>query len=154
VANYVENIGKGRVIELFNRVKANEPANSAILMIPLKVSDTEANRQDDASVEAFLAATPDEQTEGWSRKVLTDSELSAVSQAADNVNNRGQASIPEVKWTAPSSGKNTTGCLLAYDSDTTGGTDANLIPLLHLDMAVTADGNDVVVNAGEVFRAT
>lgn len=152
MANYVFNISKGRIAELANRVKNNEPANSAIIAVPLKASDTEANRQDDATVEAFLAATPDEQTEGWSRKVLTDTELSAL--AVDNTNNRMPVSIPEIKWTAPTAGKNTTGLLLAYDADTTSGTDANLLPLEHLDMAVTADGNDVVVNAGEVFRAS
>lgn len=152
MANFVENIAKGRVVELFNRVDSNDPANSAIILIPLKASDTEANAQDFATVEAFLAGTPDEQTEGWSRKVLTDADLAAI--AVDNTNNRFPVSLPEVKWTAPTAGKNTTGLLVAYDADTTGGTDANLVPLLHLDMAVTADGNDVVVNAGEVLRAS
>lgn len=152
MANYVFNIAKGRAIELFNRVDANEPTNAAILLIPLSASDTEANRQDDATVEAFLAAAPNEQTEGWSRKTLTDADIAAI--AVDNANNRFPATIPAVKWTAPTSGKNTTGLLVAYDADTTGGTDANLIPLCHLDMAVTADGNDVEVNAGDVIRAS
>jgi hypothetical protein len=154
MANFVENVAKGRVVEFFNRVKANEPTNSAVIAIPLSASDTEANCQDFATVEAFLAGTPNEQTEGWSRKVLTDTELSAVSQAADNTNNRGQASIPAIKWTAPTSGKNTTGILFAFDSDTTTGTDANLIPLVHLDFVINADGSDVEVNAGEIFRAS
>jgi hypothetical protein len=152
--SYVFNIAKGRVSEYFDRVDANEPANSAIVVIPLKVTDTEANRQDDATVEAFLAALPDEQTEGWSRKTLTDADLAGAQYAPDNTNNRGQASLPEIKWTAPTSGKNVVALLVAYDADTTGGTDANLIPLLVLDFAVTADGNDVALNAGEVFRAS
>ncbi len=152
MANFVLNIAKGRLVELFNRVDQNEPANSAIILIPLSTSDTEANCQDFASVEAFLGGTPNEQAEGWSRKVLTDADIAAL--APDNTNNRGQASIPATKWTAPTAGKNTTGLLIAYDPDTTGGTDANLIPCEHLDFAVTADGNDVEINAGEVFRAT
>jgi hypothetical protein len=78
----------------------------------------------------------------------------AANYAADNTNNRGQAAVPEVKWTAPTSGKNTVALLVAYDNDTTGGTDANLIPLVYLDFAVTADGNDVALNAGEIYRAT
>lgn len=154
MASYVFNIAKGRVAEYFNRVDSNEPANSAIIIIPLKVSDTEANSQDFDDVAAVLAGTADEQTEGWSRKTLTDSDLSGSSFAQDDTNNRGQASLPEVKWTTPTSGKNTTGLLVAYDPDTTGGTDSSLIPLVHLDFAVTADGNDVALNAGEIFRAT
>jgi len=152
MANYVFNIAKGRFAELAARIDNNEPANSAFILIPLKVSDTEGNRQDDATVEAVLASVIDEQTEGWSRKVLTDAELSALT--VDNTNNRMPVSFPAVKWTAPTAAKNTTGLLVAYDSDTTGGTDANLIPCLHLDLAVTADGNDVETNAGEVFRAS
>lgn len=154
MANFVFNIGKGKVAELFARVDGNEPTNSAILAIPLKVSDTEANRKDDATLEAVLASVIDEQTEGWSRKTLTDADLAAAQYAVDQANDRGQASVVEIKWTTPTSGKNTTGVLICYDSDTTGGTDANIIPLLHLDFAVTADGNDVIINAGEVFRAT
>jgi len=154
MANYVLNKGKGRVVELFRRVDENEPTNSAIILVPVKVSDTEANVQDFDSLEAVLAGTIDEQTEGWSRKTLTDADLSGTQYNEDDTNNRGQASIPAVKWTAPTSGKNTTGVLICYDSDTTGGTDANILVLEHLDFAVTADGNDVEANAGEVFRAS
>ena len=154
MADFMLNVGKGKVAELFARVDLNEPTNSAIILVPLKVSDTEANRKDDVSLEAFLASVVDEQTEGWSRKTLTDADLAPANYAADQANDRGQASIPAVKWTAPTSGKNTTGVAICYDSDTTGGTDANILVLEHLTFAVTADGNDVEINAGEVFRAT
>jgi hypothetical protein len=152
MANYVSNIAKGRIVELFNRVDTNEPANSAIILIPLKTAETEANAQDFASVKTFLEGTADEQTEGWSRKTLTDADLAAI--AVDNANNRFPASIPAVKWTAPTAGKNTKSLLVAYDADTTGGDDSNLIPLVHLDFEVTADGNDVEINAGEILRAS
>ena len=153
MANYVFNIAKGRVVEYFNRVDSNDPANSAIILIPLSATDTEANRQDDDDVATFLAAAPNEQTAGgWSRKTLTDADLSAV--AVDDTNNRFPATIPQVTWTAPTAGNNTVGLLIAYDSDTTTGTDSNLIPLVHCDFAVTADGNDVIINTGDVFRAS
>lgn len=152
MASYVLNIAKGRVAEYFNRVKNNEPANSAIIVIPLSATDTEANAQDFGTVEAFLAGTPNEQTEGWTRKTLDDTLLAALT--VDNTNNRMPASVPEVKWTAPTSGKNVVALLFAYDSDTTGGTDANLIPLVVVDFVVTADGNDVALNAGEIYRAS
>ena len=153
MANFVYNIAKGRVNEFFNRVKSNDPSPSAIILIPLSASGTEAEGQDYDTVAAVLAGTADERTTGgWSRKTLTDSDLSAWSP--DDTNNRGAAALPSVTWTAPSTGNNTTGLLIAYDADTTSGNDSNLTPLVHLDMAVTGDGNDVVVNAGDIFRAS
>lgn len=154
MASFVFNIAKGRVAEYFERVDSNEPSKGAIVVVPLKTGDTEGNRQDDATLEAFLASTPDEQTEGWSRKVLTDADLSGSSYAPDNTNNRGQASLPEIKWTAPTSGKNVVALFVGYDPKEGEGTDAEIIPLLYLEFAVTADGNDVALNAGEVFRAS
>lgn len=35
MANFVFNIAKGRVAEFFNRVDSNDPANSAIILVPL-----------------------------------------------------------------------------------------------------------------------
>ena len=153
MANFVYNIAKGRVNEFFNRVKSNDPANSAIILIPLSASGTEAEGQDYDTVSAVLGGTADERTTGgWVRKTLTDSDLSAWSP--DDTNNRGAATLPQVTWTAPSSSNDTTGLLIAYDSDTTSGTDANLIPLVHCDFAVPTDGNDVILNTGDCFRAS
>lgn len=146
------NIAKGRAVEFFNRVDSNDPANSAIILVPLSASGTEAEGQDYDDLTAVLGGTANEQTTSWTRKTLTDADLSAI--AVDDTNNRFPATIPSVTWTAPSTGNNTTGLLVCYDSDTTAGTDANILPICHLDMAVTADGNDVIVNAGDVVRAS
>lgn len=153
MANFLFNISKGRFCEFWYRVKNNDPANSAILLIPLTNSGTitEADRQDDATVTAFLAEKPDEVTTGgWTRGTLTDSQLGAV--APDLGNNRFAGTVPTFTWTAPSAGT-TTGLLIAYDSDTTSGTDANVLPISHHDFSVIADGNNVVLNAGTAVYA-
>jgi hypothetical protein len=62
--------------------------------------------------------------------------------------------VPAVTWTTPAAGNNTTGLLVCYDPDTTGGADSAIIPLTHHDFVVTTDGNDVVLNVGDFFRAT
>ena len=153
MANFVFNIAKGRVAEFFNRVDSNDPANSAIILVPCSASDTEANAQDADTLTAALATAINEQSSGgWSRKTLTDADLSAI--AVDDTNNRMPATLPQVTWTGPTVGNDTTGLLVCYDSDTTGGTDANIIPLVHCDFVVTADGNDVILNAGDCFRAS
>jgi len=153
VANFVFNIAKGRTVELYNRVKSNDPSSSALVLVPLSASDTEANAQDADDLTAALATAINEQTTSWSRKVLTDAELAAF-PAPDDANNRYDVSVPQVTWTGPTTGNDTTGLLVCYDADTGGGTDSNIIPLTHHDFAVTADGNDVVLNAGVFFRAS
>ncbi len=141
------------MVELMNRVDSNDPTNAAIILVPCSASDTEANAQDADTLTAALATAINEQTSGgWVRKTLTDADIAAI--AVDDTNNRFPSTLPAVTWTAPTVGNNTTGLLVCYDSDTTGGTDANIIPLSHHDFAVTADGNDVVLNAGDFIRSS
>jgi hypothetical protein len=155
VASYVFNISKGRACEFFYRVKNNDPANSAIILIPLGVSDTEANRRDDDSVSVFLAALPDEAGASWGRKTITDASSPALAAIApDDVNDRFACPLPSITWTTPTAAQNTVAMLVAYDNDTTGGDDTNLIPICVCDFAVTADGNDVILNAGDCLRAS
>lgn len=151
MANFTFNIAKGRTVELYERVKNNDPAGSRFVLIPLSATDTEANLQDLDSVAAVLAAAPNEQTGGgWVRKYLTDVELAAF-PAPDDTNNRYAVAVPQVTWTSPATGNDTVGLLLAYD-DTGAEADAGLIPVTHHDFAVTADGNNVVLNAGNFFQ--
>lgn len=152
MASYLFNIAKGRFVEFFNRVDSNDPANSAIILVPCSASDTEANAQDADTLTAALATAINEQSAGgWVRKTLTDAQLAAI--AVDDTNNRFPATIGAVVFTAPTAGNNTTGVLVCYDPDTGAGTDADIVPIAHLDFAVTADGNDVTINAGDIARA-
>lgn len=153
MADYVFNIAKGRVAELFNRVQSNDPANSAIILVPLSASGTESEAQDYDTLTAVLGGTANEQSSGgWARVTLTDSDLSAISP--DDTNNLMAAAVPETSFGSPTAGNDTTGLLVCYDSDTTGGTDANIVPLVHLDFVVESDGNEVVLQAGNVYTAS
>src|SRR3990172_8253902 len=153
MANFVFNIGKGRVVELYNRAENNDPTNSALILVPLSASGTEAQGQDLddlAAVEAD-ANFAERTTGGWVRKTLESAQLAAL-PAPDDTNNRYDVSVPSVTWTAPAAGNNTTGLLVCYDSDTTAGTDSNILPVTHHDFVVTTDGNDVVLNVGVFLR--
>lgn len=153
MADFVFNIAKGRVVEYYNRVESNDPSTSALILIPLSAGDTEANRQDDDNVSVFLAATPNEATAGgWSRQTLTDVELAAL-PAPDDTNNRYAVAVPQTTWLSIAVGNNTVALLIAYDANTGAGADTDLIPLTYHDFAVTADGNNVVLNSGDFFRA-
>ena len=97
------------------------------------------------------AGVTERTTGGWNRKTLTDADLAAI--AVDDTNDRMPATIPALLWTAVTAGA-VTDLVFCYDSDTTAGTDANIIPLTMNAFAITPDGSDVQANAGDIFRAS
>lgn len=154
MANFVFNIAKGRAAELYDRVDGNDPANCALILVPLSASGSEAQGQDADTLAAVLALEQfTEQSSGnWARKTLTDSELAAG--AVDDSGNTNPRSLPAVTWEpGPEEGNDTTGLLICYDPDTEAGTDANIVPIVHCDFAVTADGNKVELEPSEFFSA-
>lgn len=155
MANFTFNVSKGRIVEFYNRAENNDPANSAIILVPLSASGTEAQGQDLDDLNAVLTSGffTERTTGGWVRKTLESVQLASL-PTPDDVNNRYAVQVPTVIWTAPAAGNNTTGLLACYDADTTAGTDANIIPMTHHDFAVTTDGNDVQLNVGDFFWGT
>lgn len=155
MADIVLNIAKGRFAELAYRVENNDPANSALIIVPVDAGATsDATIRDFATLAAALAGGLTERsTGGWTRKTLTDADLGAI--APDNTNDRFNVDIPDQTWTAVTTGA-VTDLLVCYDSDTTAGTDANVIPCLLLDFPITPDGSDVVavINAAGIFQAS
>ena len=152
MANIVFNIAKGRVTELYNRVESNDPANSAIVLVPIETSGLEADATliDADTLTALLSGTTNEQTT-MGRKVLTDADLAAF-PAPDDTNNRYEVSLPTVTWAA-ATGNAISKIAVCYDSDTTGGTDANIIPLTMFDFVATPSGLDIQVTTGPFHRA-
>lgn len=155
MANYAFNIAKARAYTFWENVDTNSPTNSALVIVPLSASGTEVQGQDFDDLAAVLGdANFTELTTGsWARVVLTDTELSATEYAVDDTNNRVDLAIQQTSMGSPTAGT-TTGILICYDSDTTSGTDSNIIPIVHLDFAVTADSSEVIINAGDVLRAS
>lgn len=153
MANIVFNIAKGSVVEYFRRVDSNDPANSAIIVVPVDAGATsDATARDYDTLSAALAGLTERTTGGWNRKTLTDADI--ATPAVDDTGDTFSVTIPDQTWTAVSAGA-VTDLLICYDSDTTAGTDANIIPLLMLDFAITPDGSDVTADAGTaIFTAS
>lgn len=153
MANIVFNIAKGRVVEYYNRVKSNDPANSAIIIVPIETTglETDAVLIDKDDLAAVVAGTTNEQTT-MGRKTLTDADLAAL-PAPDDTNDRYDVSLPTVTWTA-ASGNAISKLLVCYDNDTTAGTDANIIPLTMFDFAQTPSGADIQMTTGVFYRAS
>lgn len=159
MADGVFNIAKGRGVEWYSIVKSNHHANSAFIVVLLIATGLEAddvlNNHDDLS--ALLAAANDQATfTNYTRKTLTDAELAAL-PAPDDTNNRRDLDIPDLLWTSAGGGVNNTlgKLLVCFDDDTTGGTDANIIPWTFHDFTVTTDGTDLTaqINVAGLFRA-
>ena len=157
MADFVFNISKGRVAELYNRVDLNDPANSALIILVLATAGIEADAtlRDVDTVSALVAGTTNEVTNsGYGRKTLTDADI--VAFAPDDANDRVDLDIPDQTWTAVAAGDGFNDFVVSYDSDTTGGTDANIVPLTQHDFVVVPDGSDITaqVAAAGFYRAS
>ena len=157
MADLICNIVKGRIAELHNRIQSNDPANSAFIWVALVVSGDQDDAIRDADTLAAVEALADvaEATNaGYARQIWTDVELAAISP--DDTNNRMDLDGPDIAFGAITAGDNWTDLLLCYDSDTTGGTDANIVPLALYDYPITPDGSEITaqVNAAGYFRAS
>jgi len=149
------NIAKGREIEFYNRVESNDPAASALVVIPMATGGTTAQGEDlddFAAVEAD-ANFSERTTGGWVRKTLTDVQLAAF-PVPDDTNNRYAVQVPQITFTAPLAANNVVGFIICYDADTAAGTDAALLPLTSHNNPVTTDGNDVTILVGDFVRAS
>jgi hypothetical protein len=151
MASVVANISKGREVEFYNRVNTNDPANSALIMLVLASGgDDLATLQDYDTVAAVLAGPSAEVTNaGYSRKTLTDVDLS--SWAPDDTLNRVLLTLPTQTFATISAGNEWDIVVIAWDSDTTGGTDTDLVPItfseLRIDgFPITPNGDDILVS--------
>lgn len=148
----VFNIAKGRVVELYRRVKSADPANCALVLVPIEASGLEADAVliDKDDLAAVLAGATNEQAT-MGRKVLTSAQLAAM-PAPDDANDRFDLSLPTTTW-GTVTGNPIAKLLVAYDADTTGGTDADIIPLVMFDYTASPNNSDIQMSGGVFFRA-
>lgn len=127
------NIGKGRAVECFNRVVSNDPATSALIVVPLATAglESQASLEDKDDLGDLLSGTTNEATgTGWARKVLTDADLGSL-PAPDDTNNRFGIALPTLTWVGVAdSADDVSALVVAYDADTGAGTDADILPLV------------------------
>lgn len=153
MANIQFNIASGRVVELAERVIANDPTNSAFVVVALQATGLEADSvlEDYDTLLALLAASNNEATNvGYARLVVT-----ALTVTVDDTNDWTDVDMADPTWAAVAAAGGAWGALLVcYDPDTTGGTDADLVPLTKHDFARTPDGGQItgILPTGGFFR--
>lgn len=139
MGNFSFNQAKGRTVEFHNRVNDNDPVNSALILLVLAETGLESDDvlKDYDTVAAILAGTSNEVTNtGYARITLIDTALSAptVDDAADTVT----LTFATQTTASITAGDSWRKLIIAYDSDTTAGTDANLVPMYGYDLLINS----------------
>lgn len=128
--------------------------NDALVLVLLQADgiDDDGTLADYDDLGALLAANDEADFTNYERKTLT-----GVSWTVDDVNDRADADADDVSFPSAGGAVNNTlaKAVICYDPDTTGGTDADLIPLTAHDVAATTDGTtlNIGVPSGGFFRA-
>ncbi|MGW6946171.1 hypothetical protein ACWGHD_04510 [Streptomyces xanthophaeus] len=128
---------------------ASLPAtNDALILVPLEATGlvADATMRDYATLADLLAGATNEQT------TVGRKTLASVVVTVNNTDNRVEVDAADVTWTAPT-GNAVGAFVVCYDPDTTGGTDADLIPLTKHDKSWSPDGNDFQLTIADFFRA-
>lgn len=156
MANFILNRAKGRFVEWAERVNANDPTNSILVVGVLATSgiESDATLLDKDSLADLVAGTTNEVTNsGYARKTLD--QAAGITITYDDTNDRVDVDIPDQTWTAVAAGDGWNDVFVAYDSDSTAGTDSNILVGSVHDFVLVPDGSDVtaqVATAG-IWRA-
>jgi len=135
MANLVLNISKGRIAWFAGLTGG---ANDALIIVPLESAGlvSDATMTDYDTLSDILAGATNEQT------TIGRKTAASVTVTVDDTNDRVDIDMADVTWTAATG--NALGALvICYDPDTTGGTDADLIPMTKHDFVVTPNGGDI-----------
>lgn len=151
MANIIPNIAKGRMNELYDRVKAGDPAAARLYVIPISAEAvTDETLLDADDFAAMVTAGISERTaNGWNRKTLAAADLAVG--APDDTNDRNDRSLPTMMWTAVTADA-ITDLVICYAS-VASPTNAQLVPLEVMDFAITPSGTDVSMTTGPFIRA-
>jgi hypothetical protein len=134
MADFTFNIAKG--LEAYY---ASLPAaNDALIMVPLEATGLEADAvlKDYDNLQVLLAGPTNEQTT-MGRKALA-----TVTSTVDDTNDWRDIDFADPVWVA-ATGNGVGAVLVCYDPDTTGGTDADIVPITKHDFVVTPNGGDI-----------
>ncbi|MFD6416000.1 hypothetical protein [Streptomyces sp. NPDC060194] len=145
MANIVFNVALGRLAQY-----ASLPlTNDGLVLVPIETAGivTDAVMRDYDDLNALLAGASNEQTT-MGRKPLT-----GVTVTVDDTNDRVNLDAADVTWTA-ATGNPISAVVICYDPDTTGGTDADLIPLTKHDVTMTPDGSDFTLTITDWARSS
>ena len=143
MADILFNNGKGRLVELYRRVRDGDPANAAFVAILLQSSVDDATMKDFSNVGTMLSNISNTEASftNYTRQVIISADLAALG-VADNATDTYPITFPSLSWVSAGGAINNTmtKLILAFDYDTSTGTDANLVPLCAYDFTGVTSG--------------
>lgn len=156
MANQMINRGLGRGTEWAERVNGNDPTNAVISIMVLATSGIESDavlKDKDTFADVVSGTTNEVTNAGYARKVLD--QAGGITITYDDTNDRVDVDCPDQTWTGVAAGDGWNDIITGYDSDSTAGTDANILPWTMHDFVVTPDGSDITaqIAATGFFRA-
>lgn len=157
MADFTFNIAKGKIREYHDRVAANDPTNAAFVLVAIATAAADATLIDLDTLALVLADgdTAEVANTGYARVVLDDGDISASSP--DDGNDRVDLDFADVDFGAITDDDvDWTDLVLCYDSDTTGGTDTNIVPMIQFDFPISIDGSSITaqLNAAGYLRVS
>ncbi len=157
MANLVFNRGKGRGTEWAERVNANDPTNAVLVVMVLATSGIESDAvlvDKDSFADVVSGTTNEVTNSGYARKVLD--QAAGITVTYDDTNDRVDVFFPDQTFTAVAAGDGWNDVVVGYDSDSTAGTDTNILPHTLHDFVVTPDGSDITIDVPTAgyFRAS
>lgn len=125
--------------------------NDALIAVLFSTAQAEATLQDYDTLTDVKASNSEATFTGYSRQTLT-----GVTVTVDDTGNAVSVDCDDPQW-SPTSAQSLTKILICYDPDTTGGTDADIIPLFADDFVVTTPTSGTVtynVASGGFYTAS
>jgi hypothetical protein len=156
MANLVADISLGKSIEYHDRVNSSDPTN-AVLVLAVLAHPPEADSllRAYANLSLLLAGASTEVTNaGYARIILDDTDITA--SVVDTALHRTTVTFPDQTFPTISAGSSWSKLVVGYDSDSTGGTDANIIPVAFFDLRIEGvpivpNGNDIIIAAPDGY---
>lgn len=152
MANGSFDVALGREVELYNRVLLDDPLLATLMLVVL-ANGVEADSvlRSYETLAEVLSSNDEVSNSGYNRIVLYSGDISAYSIDHDN----HRIVLPLVDQTFPTIdiGDSWRKLLLCFDSNPSGGTDSDVVPIAFYDMlingvAVVPNGNDIIVGFG------
>jgi hypothetical protein len=154
MSSFTFDIALGREVEFHYRVNDSDPTNAALVLLALDESGLEVDNvlKTYATLATLLAAANNEVTNGgYARKVLTDADIGPATPNTTAHTTTLSLTTAVQTFATIAAGTSWRKLLLCYDPDSTGGTDATIIPVTAYDLliqnaAVVPNGNDINCN--------
>lgn len=164
MADFVMNYAKGRLAELAYAILGTggtaQQANGVFVIVLLASSgvESDATLKDKATLASLVSGATDEATNTGYSRLIVDETGDGLSVTIDTTNDRVDVDMNDPSWAAVTN--DGTGAIsdlvVCYDPDSTGGTDAAIVPLVQLDFSVTPNGGSITATlaSGGFYRAS